>query len=312
MSRNRPLVSVVIPCYNSEEWLEDTLDSVYNQTYNHLEVIVIDDGSTDNTKEIVKKYSDKIKYIYQENSGPSVARNTGINNSKGEYIAFLDADDMWEEDKLIKQIEFMKNNSSYGVVVTDLKVVNESNEYLYTHKNIWPENKKEIIEKIFMGGIGMSTPTIMARKNLLEKVGGFDEQLPAREDHFLLMNVAEISSIKHIQEPLVRRRINDSSFTQNINPENLFHFNKPFIRKSIVRYKYLADNLDRVYSRLNFSIGRAYWKNNNRRKATIYLIRSLTKSPLSFKKYLNLVLILTGVKYRYYQKFNMYLKSYLT
>src|SRR3989338_5628145 len=119
---SNPLVSVIIPAYNVEKVIVDALDSVYAQTYRPIEVIVIDDGSTDRTPDIVTNYiasktnltsetnrtDIKLIYVYQKNSGPSKARNAGIKTSKGEYIAFLDADDLWMQDKLEKQINLFE------------------------------------------------------------------------------------------------------------------------------------------------------------------------------------------------------------
>lgn len=125
------LVSVIIPAFNSEGSIIQAIDSVFAQTYMPIEVIVIDDGSTDNTAELVKDYkknglqrgklSDLI-YIYQQNSGPSRARNTGIKAVKGEYIAFLDADDLWMENKIKKQIQLFEKDPNLDIVFTDAKV----------------------------------------------------------------------------------------------------------------------------------------------------------------------------------------------
>ena len=102
------MVSVIIPVYNRAQYIKDCLDSVINQTYKAYEIIVVDDGSTDNLREILVPYMDKIQYIYKQNGGPSSARNAGTKVSNGEYIAFLDADDMWLPEKLELQIELLK------------------------------------------------------------------------------------------------------------------------------------------------------------------------------------------------------------
>ena len=109
------LVSIVIPCFNSEKTIIRALLSVVKQTYKHYEIIIVDDGSTDNTKELVQEFfkdkKTKYQYIYQKNSGPSCARNNGVQNAKGEYIAFLDSDDEWCKDKLKIQIDIMKERN---------------------------------------------------------------------------------------------------------------------------------------------------------------------------------------------------------
>jgi len=105
-----PPVSVIIPTYNRASWLRGAIDSVLDQTFADFELIVVDDGSTDNTKEIVADYGDKIRYFYQPNKGPSAARNTGIGQAKADLICFLDSDDRWIKNKLQTQVEFIRQN----------------------------------------------------------------------------------------------------------------------------------------------------------------------------------------------------------
>jgi glycosyltransferase involved in cell wall biosynthesis len=136
---SNPLVSVIIPAYNAEKTIADTLDSVLAQTYRPIEIMVVDDGSTDKTAEIIKNYQTsltsktnktietneteiELTYLYQENSGPSKARNTGIKAANGEYIAFLDADDIWTEDKLEKQIQLIEKDQTIDIIFSDARV----------------------------------------------------------------------------------------------------------------------------------------------------------------------------------------------
>lgn len=110
---NRPLISIIIPVYNAEKFIEDTINTVINQTYDNYEIILIDDCSTDNSVNIINKYlTSNIKlYKNKENIGVGLTRNVGIKHSKGDYIAFLDADDLWDKEKLEKQFKFMRNNN---------------------------------------------------------------------------------------------------------------------------------------------------------------------------------------------------------
>ena len=127
------LVSIITPVYNSQDYLEETILSVLNQTYSNWELLLIDDCSTDNSYEIIKKYLEKdkrIKYLKNDkNSGPAITRNRGIKEAKGEYIAFLDSDDLWYENKLERQINFMQTNNiviSHG----DYEMIDENGKYL--------------------------------------------------------------------------------------------------------------------------------------------------------------------------------------
>ena len=126
-----PMVSVIIPCYNCEKYLEEALQSAFNQTYKNYEVVVVDDGSTSNAvAEICRKYKDKLKYFRQENRGQSAAKNAGIYNSSGTYLAFLDADDVWLSEKLDKQVsyyeEFKKEGRRVWLIYTGIQYITES------------------------------------------------------------------------------------------------------------------------------------------------------------------------------------------
>jgi len=109
-----PRISVIIPAYNRANYLTEAINSVLSQTYRNFELIVVNDGSQDNTEEILKKYVGKIKYFYQENNGVSSARNKGIDNSKGEFLCFLDSDDLWEKKKLEKQIDYFNTKNKFS------------------------------------------------------------------------------------------------------------------------------------------------------------------------------------------------------
>lgn len=122
------IVSIIIPVYNAEKYLEDTIKTIENQTYQNYEAIFIDDFSTDSSSQIIQKHiNDKIKLInLDKNNGPALARNIGIKLAKGRYICFLDADDLWEKDKLEKQINFMKLNN-YCFTYSNFRYINQNN-----------------------------------------------------------------------------------------------------------------------------------------------------------------------------------------
>ena len=117
MVNNRePLVSVIIPTYNSSQYIKEAIDSVLAQTYKNFEIIVIDDGSTDNTKEVLAPYLSVIKYIYKNNGGPASARNRGIKEANGEFVAFLDADDVWKPDRLARGVDILDQRPEVGLI----------------------------------------------------------------------------------------------------------------------------------------------------------------------------------------------------
>ncbi|HEY9704613.1 MAG TPA: glycosyltransferase family A protein, partial [Allocoleopsis sp.] len=127
MKQNNPLVSVIIPVYNGDRYLKAAIESVLCQDYEPIEIIIIDDGSTDNSAKIAQIFGDKINYFYQENSGVAVARNTGILRSKGELIAFIDQDDLWTENKLTLQIDYLMKNPNIGLIIGKMHCFLDSN-----------------------------------------------------------------------------------------------------------------------------------------------------------------------------------------
>jgi len=141
---SEPKVSIIIPTYNQSQYLEEAMESVLNQTYQNIEIIIVDDGSTDNTSEVVKSFDNKIIYIPQKNKGASSARNAGIKKAQGQYVAFLDSDDMWIKNKLEKQIKFIQNNPEIGLLGTGCYQMVDINKMIY--KKIFPA-KNEILQK---------------------------------------------------------------------------------------------------------------------------------------------------------------------
>lgn len=201
------LVSVIIPVYNSEKWIGKTLDSVLNQSYKNIEIIVVNDGSTDNTAKILTKYSryENIKIYDIENSGPSVARNYGVKKSTGELIAFLDADDTWDFNKIKKQVKYFCKHHC-NLLLTNINIINEQDEIIERKQKKLPKSKERQTINFFQGKVINNTPTIMVKRKVFEDVGGFNVDLIHREDHFFLMKVANKYGIHLLNEYLVNRR----------------------------------------------------------------------------------------------------------
>lgn len=177
-----PKVSVVIPTYNYAQYIKEAIDSVLAQTYKDYEIIVVDDGSTDDTKGTVSQYGPEIEYIRQENQGPSAAKNTGIRNSKGEYIGILDSDDLWLPSKLEKQIKVFEANSGLGLVYSDGFVFGEEpawDDFSFGgNMNFY---RGRIFDKLLLGNFIPCCSTLIKR-GCFDKVGLFDIKLSACED----------------------------------------------------------------------------------------------------------------------------------
>ena len=196
------LVSVIVPTHNRGWCLNDAVDSVFSQTYERYELIVVDDGSEDDTGKHLSRYQD-ITVITQQNRGVSAARNRGIASSKGELIAFLDSDDLWLPEKLSAQVAFFQANPEALVCQTQ-------ETWIRNGRRIHPKNRHRKQSGYFfersLGLCLVSPSAVMIRKRLFETVGVFDEDLPACEDYDLWLRVGVSIPIFLIDQPLVIKR----------------------------------------------------------------------------------------------------------
>jgi len=195
-------VSVIIPTYNRAWILKETIESVLNQDYKKFEIIVVDDGSTDNTNEILGSY-ENINVIQQEHKGVSAARNVGVAVSNGSLIAFLDSDDLWLPGKLTAQVEFFHNNPSAMICQTE-------EIWLRDGKRVNPGKKhKKYSGMIFEQSLLLcivSPSAVMMKRSLFDSIGGFDESLTACEDYDLWLRISCNYNIYLIDKPFIIKR----------------------------------------------------------------------------------------------------------
>jgi len=199
-----PTVSVIIPSYNRAHLLGRAIQSILNQTYQDFEIIVVDDGSKDNTEEVVRGFNDKrIRYIWHEvNKGGSAARNTGIKAARGEYIAFQDSDDEWLSQKLEKQMKvFEKVSPKVGVVYTGYwRLKGDKKTYIPSSK---VSQKEGDIHKILLEVNFVTTQAVVVKTECFERAGMFEEELRRLEDWELWIRISKYYHFKCIDEPLV-------------------------------------------------------------------------------------------------------------
>jgi glycosyltransferase involved in cell wall biosynthesis len=220
----KPLVSVIMPAYNEARTISESMDSVLAQTFGDWELIVVDDGSIDDTRVIVDRYAardKRIRCIGQKNKGPAAARNTGLRQAAGEYIAFADADDLWVSDKLEKQLKALRSHQRL--------VSYSSAEYFYgkaapqSRKVIMfadepPKTRKEFLRSLLCGSKKLAvTSSVMFPRDALARTGMFDEDLVNAEDWDLWIRMAEEYDFQPFQEPLFKRRKHAQSLTSGLN-----------------------------------------------------------------------------------------------
>jgi GT2 family glycosyltransferase len=237
-----PFFSVIIPSYNRYNPLKSAVESVLSQTYNDFELIVVDDGSTDETPRIEDEYKSAVKYIRQENSGVSKARNTGIMQTNSPYIAFLDSDDLWLPDKLEEHHSFIIKNPEVFIHQTD---------EIWIRKGRRVNPKKRHIQKsgdIFKESLELcliSPSAVVLNKKLLDKHGLFDEKLPVCEDYDLWLRITCEETSGLIDKKLIIKHGGHESQLSKIYPVmdiyRIYSILKLIKNKKDLRREYLED-----------------------------------------------------------------------
>jgi len=202
-----PLVSVILPVYNGELYLDSAIQSIFDQEYDPFEVIVVDDGSSDNSADIVRSYKD-VRYRYQPNQGVAAARNVGLSMARGEFIAFLDQDDLWTSNKLRIQVEYLLKNSNVGYVIARIKTFLEPGTEL-------PQG---ITKAHLMSDTSILLPgSLVARKAVFEKVGYFDTKYLLADDLDWFFRAKEAgTTMAIVPEILLKRRLHSSNLSYNM------------------------------------------------------------------------------------------------
>jgi len=211
------LISCIVTSFNSEKYIAEAINSILDQTYKHIELIVADGGSKDNTREVVQKLNSNIKFITQKTLSPSDTRNLGFQSSKGNYIAFLDADDLWHPEKLTRQMNCFAENSEIDLCITYAEM-------------FWSEDLKN--EKIFFKNHprtksipGYATTTLLAKKNVFEIAGKFNKELWFTDAAEWFIRTKGLGLKMHIiEEPLTFHRMHQSNLTKRKSEESREEF----------------------------------------------------------------------------------------
>lgn len=307
-----PLVSVIIPAFNAQDLISETIDSILAQTYNNIEIIVVDDGSTDQTAKVVAGYGSKIHYFYQNNSGGcAVPRNTGITHSTGDYLCFMDADDLMTPDRISRQVDFMERNPNVGIVFCDYQNFKDektySNSHFQTCPKLWPliKDKDELIlsdacnhlvqENFGCGG------ALFIRRSMLNFEPGFEPVLTSCEDFHFYFRLARHSLVGAINEVGFLRRLHGNNMSGNkvrmhsegIRSRTLLRDSEKNVRVKAYLNRYIADGyegLGRCYANQGkFVLAiKNYWQ-------TIICDFSWAKIRPFCKNILRTILLLIGV-----------------
>jgi len=233
---HKPRICVIIPTYNSARFLPEAVESALYQTFSPEEVIVVDDGSTDNTEDVLEPFRGRIHYIRQENQGPAVARNRGISEAKGDLIAFLDADDVWVPDKSEKQVDLLMENPRIGLVHSLYDYLDMAREQRLVPRHGHDGFFGDCYLKCFRR-CGVQTSTVLVRKKCVMDVGGFDETIRSAscEDYDLWLRIARHFEFAYIDSPLAHYRMHSTNSTKSSAERRITHLEAELyvIRKAL-------------------------------------------------------------------------------
>ena len=276
----KPVVSVILPTYNRARILEKALKSVFAQTYKDYEVIVIDDGSTDATAEVIAKFGTKIRYFAQSNRGVGAARDRGLQEAHGKYVAFLDDDDTWLPERLEKQIPLLEEKPNLGFVYAMAEVVDDSGTLL---GNKPAKTHPDTLEELLSGNF-IPTLTVMARLEYVRAVGGFDEGLSGYDDYHLWIRMAAKYDFCGLGKKLATYRMSKNCFSAN-----LIHMYEEQVR---MFEKVLSDSALKPYRSLlktrlavgHYLLAKELYGKRLYRKATRHFMKAICSQP-RFGKY---------------------------
>jgi glycosyltransferase involved in cell wall biosynthesis len=275
------LISVIIPTYNYAKYLPQAIESVLNQTLKNFEIIVVDDGSTDNTKDVLKPYRSSIRYIYQQNKGLPSAKNTGIKASHGEFIAFLDSDDLWLPEKLELQKRFYNEHPSVGMVICNGFLFDETGiiRTFFPVDSINPI-PKDLHTSLFLQNI-IPVLTTLTSKNCFDKIGLHDETLTSAEDLDLWIRLTRYFTVGYVPEPLVKYRKHPEAMSMNV--ERMCENKIRVIKKNLILFPDVLYKKPAVQNRLSdyyFELSLANLKKLRIILAIKHLLGSIKYRPL--------------------------------
>ncbi len=289
-------VSVVIPAYNRADLILETIQSVLAQTFTDYEIIVVDDGSTDNTAEILRELieSGKIQYVWQENQGESAARNHGLRLAQGEYIAFLDSDDLWLPQKLEAQVSYLDAHPEAGLAQSSFtKFDDATGEDLGTRSGAWFSGW--IYPEILMHWSDlMAADAVLIPAKVIERVGGFDEKLRRGEDLDLWRRISRYYPFAAMPEILTKVRVHSNSVSANkaeASKAFRIYLEKAFADDASLSIEFRKKALARMYAYMAYNqIGSA--AKNQIRSIQRDAWSALVNFPFEWKAYLALMLSL--------------------
>jgi glycosyltransferase involved in cell wall biosynthesis len=284
MSLCNELVSVIVTCFNAGDFVSKAVDSAIAQTHSQLEIIVIDDGSTDDSQQLLQKYGSKIKYERQPNRGLSAARNRGISIANAKYIAFLDADDVWVKEKIELQMDLFHRHPNVGLVHTDFYFVDEQSGRCWQRMDDWGGAfVGQCYRRLFLGN-QLCVSSVLVRRACLPGANPFDEKIqrPTVQDYELWLTMAKGTDFGFIDRPLVYYRKHEHNASKNMRAmieDELYVLHKHSTGLRPLCVGMSGDTINERLHQLYFDLGCLAWNEGRLNCSKTQLIHALSYRP---------------------------------
>jgi glycosyltransferase involved in cell wall biosynthesis len=279
-----PQVSVIIPAYNAGKYFAETVNSVLAQSFTDIEIIICDDGSTDNTASLAKSFSDaRVKYKYQKNAGVSAARNNGAEIATGKYLAFLDSDDLFHRENISRKVTLLESNSSVSMVFADCDVVDGHSKV--TGEKLIGKDENLLEDLLLWNGTVIPGPSsILITREAFEKSGGFDPVFSTAADQDFFFRIAHKYKCARIPEVLTSYRKHDSNMHMNI--QLMEHDHIGVYKKAAKAGMFKSDSFQKkCFGNLYLILAGSWWVNGkNKTRAFKFMRKAVANNPrLIFK-----------------------------
>ena len=297
MNFDIPKITVLMPAYNVGKYIGEAIESVLQQSFTDFEFLIVNDGSTDNTADVISLFDDpRIVMIYQDNQGVALALNKGLKYARAPYIARFDADDVCYPERLQLQYDFMIANPEYSIVGSGCDYIDMDGTYLFTATP--PALHNEDIQQLNHTICPFNHPTVFYKKEVILKAGGYNEHAYAFEDHFLWVNIMEGQKVYNFSQPLIKLRLNPGSITidEKWRPRKFLEIKYSTLKNRSItpqEGKQLAEIGEKQYS-AKIKEGSYYAlcakkllvNNYHPQKARLHVAQAISIAPFRFDNYL--------------------------
>lgn len=286
-------LSVIIASYNHQDYIAETLKSLEKQTFQDFEIIVVDDGSTDKTVEVIRSSPSRAHVFTQENQGVVAARNRGISLAKGEYICFVDSDDIVLPDRFTRQVKKLDDDPELGLVFADALIIDSKSRQIGKFSDVYPVVPGDAAEMLAMHYCFTPMITVMVRAEVLKRTGPFEKPGPISE-YMKWIEIAHISKVHYEPEPLGCWRRHQTSISKKANKVKSYAKTRAALKRTLRKYPELQAKIGKKivkrFSRSYFLT--AFWlaAEGNIRRARKYYCKAVKLYPLSFENWGGLIL----------------------